>query len=121
MNSKLVKAIPALIFWAVLSILAIAFYPYLSPSTNRALKKQQIEYEKSMNRINQSISNLEKSLDKITKKQSQEIPQATPKKVKTTPYGECPLSAQTYQDRYMKTINMSDFVCLNEALKRELR
>jgi hypothetical protein len=37
-----------------------------------------------------------------------------------TPYGSCPERAQTYQDRYNKSMRSSDLVCFQKALQREL-
>lgn len=37
-----------------------------------------------------------------------------------TPYGDCSNSAQSYQDRYQKTMKASDLVCYQKALEREL-
>ena len=37
-----------------------------------------------------------------------------------TPYGSCPLRAETYQDRYESTGQASDLVCFQKALEREM-
>ncbi len=111
-----VNPIPAIIFWVGATILAIAFFSYLSSNTNRALREQDKEHQKTLTELEESITRLQQSLEEITK----ETPQQKKETSKVTPYGNCPLSAQTYQNRYMRTSNMSDFICLDKALKREL-
>lgn len=42
-------------------------------------------------------------------------------KVGGEPYGGCLMSAQHYQDAYMRESRVSDLVCMNKALKREMK
>lgn len=111
------KIFPVLIFFFVFFLLSIIFDAYLNFELNTIRKKQQEEHEEIMIELEQATLKIKKSVEEISKESPQTI---TTKQDAQTSDRDCSLDAQTYQDRYMKTFNVNDFICLDKALKREM-